>query len=86
MWRDLSKSAFVRDIQRYAPAVTEDDVRFGPSGIRAQALGRDGRLFDDFVVEGSGRVVHVVNAPSPAATSSLAIGEHIARLTLDALG
>jgi L-2-hydroxyglutarate oxidase LhgO len=85
VWRDLSKGAFVRDIQRYVPAVTEDDVRFGPSGIRAQALGRDGRLLDDFVIEGSGRIVHVVNAPSPAATSSLAIGAHIAQLALEAL-
>jgi L-2-hydroxyglutarate oxidase len=85
VWRDLSKGAFVRDIQRYVPAVTEADVRFGPSGIRAQALGRDGRLLDDFVIEGSGRVVHVVNAPSPAATSSLAIGAHIAQLALAAL-
>jgi (S)-2-hydroxyglutarate dehydrogenase len=76
----------VRDIQRYVPAVTEGDVRFGPSGIRAQALGRNGRLLDDFVIEGSGRIVHVVNAPSPAATSSLAIGAHIARRALDALG
>jgi L-2-hydroxyglutarate oxidase LhgO len=85
VWRDLSKGAFVRDIQRYVPAVTEDDVRFGPSGIRAQALGRDGRLLDDFVIEGSGRIVHVVNAPSPAATSSLAIGAHIAQVALEAL-
>jgi L-2-hydroxyglutarate oxidase LhgO len=85
VWRDLSKRAFVRDIQRYVPAVTDEDVRFGPSGIRAQALGRDGRLLDDFVIEGSRRIVQVVNAPSPAATSSLAIGSHIARLALDAL-
>jgi (S)-2-hydroxyglutarate dehydrogenase len=85
LWRDLSRGAFVRDIQRYVPAVTEADVRFGPSGIRAQALGRDGRLLDDFVIEGGGRIFHVVNAPSPAATSSLAIGEHIARLALEAL-
>ncbi|MFL5963609.1 MAG: L-2-hydroxyglutarate oxidase [Gaiellaceae bacterium] len=85
LWRDLSKRAFVRDLQRYVPGVTEEDVRFGPSGIRAQALGRDGRLLDDFVIEGNGRIVHVVNAPSPAATSSLAIGSHVARLALDAL-
>lgn len=80
LWRDLSKRAFVRDIQRYVPEVRAGDVRFGPTGIRAQALGRDGRLVDDFVIEGSGRVLHVVNAPSPAATSSLAIGSHIAGL------
>jgi len=85
LWRDLSTDAFVRDIQRYVPAVTRADVRFGPSGIRAQALGRDGRLADDFVIEGSERIVHVVNAPSPAATSSLAIAGHIARLAFAAL-
>ena len=86
LWRDLSKQAFARDIQRYVPGVSARDIRFGPSGIRAQALGRDGRLADDFVLAGRGRVVHVVNAPSPAATSSLAIGAHIAHLALDVLG
>jgi L-2-hydroxyglutarate oxidase len=85
VWRDVSRRAFVRDIQRLVPAVTEADVHFGPSGIRAQALGRDGRLVDDFVFDGTSRVLHVVNAPSPAATSSLAIGAHIARLALDEL-
>jgi (S)-2-hydroxyglutarate dehydrogenase len=83
VWRDLSKRAFLRDLQRYLPDVGAGDVRFGPSGIRAQALGRDGRLLDDFVIERAGRILHVVNAPSPAATSSLAIGAHIARLALD---
>jgi L-2-hydroxyglutarate oxidase LhgO len=78
VWRDLSRSAFVRDMQRYVPAVTEDDVVFGPTGIRAQALSSDGRLVDDFVFERDGSVLHVVNAPSPAATSSLAIGAFIA--------
>jgi L-2-hydroxyglutarate oxidase len=85
LWRDLSKRAFVRDVQRYVPAISAGDVRFGPSGVRAQALGRDGRLADDFVLAGSGRVLHVVNAPSPAATSSLAIGAHLAQLALEAL-
>jgi L-2-hydroxyglutarate oxidase LhgO len=80
-WRDVVKSAFVRDMQRYVPAVRAEDVEFGPSGIRAQALGRDGRLVDDFVLERSGRVLHVLNAPSPAATASLAIAEHLAAET-----
>jgi L-2-hydroxyglutarate oxidase LhgO len=84
-WRDLSKAAFVRDMQRYVPAVRAADVVFGPTGIRAQALGRDGRLVDDFVVERSERVLHVLNAPSPAATSSLAIGALIANDVEDAL-
>ncbi len=86
LWRDISKRAFVRDIQRYVPGIGLEDVHFGPSGIRAQALGRDGRLADDFVLAGSGRIVHVVNAPSPAATSSLAVGRHVAELALKALG
>ncbi len=85
VWRDLSKSAFVRDIQRYVPAVSGSDVRFGPCGIRAQALTSSGSLADDFILEGTRRVLHVVNAPSPAATSSLAIGAHIARLVLESL-
>jgi L-2-hydroxyglutarate oxidase len=53
-------------------------VRSGPAGIRAQALGRDGTLVDDFVLARTGRAVHVLNAPSPAATASLAIAEMIA--------
>lgn len=84
-WRDVSKRAFVRDMQRYVPAVGAADVTFGPTGIRGQALTSDGRLADDFVLEGSGRVIHVVNAPSPAATSSLAIAAHVAQLALAAV-
>jgi L-2-hydroxyglutarate oxidase LhgO len=83
VWRDVSRRAFVRDIQRYLPAIAEADVRFGPLGIRAQALDRGGRLVDDFVFDGADHVLHVVNAPSPAATSSLAIGAHIAKLVLE---
>jgi len=78
LWRDVVKRAYVRDMQRYVPAVRVEDVEFGPSGIRAQALARDGRLVDDFVVERTGRQLHVLNAPSPAATASLAIAEHVA--------
>jgi L-2-hydroxyglutarate oxidase len=84
-WRDISRAAFVRDIQRLVPAITPADVRFGPSGIRAQALGSDGQLVDDFVFDAGPHVLHVVNAPSPAATSSLAIGAHVARLALEQL-
>jgi (S)-2-hydroxyglutarate dehydrogenase len=83
IWRDVVKRAYVRDMQRYVPAVTADDVEFGPSGIRAQALGRDGKLVDDFVLERTGRQLHVLNAPSPAATASLAIAEHLAVQTAD---
>ena len=84
-WRDVSKRAFIRDLQRYVPAVEERDATFGPSGIRAQAILRDGKLADDFVLERSGRAIHVVSAPSPAATSSLAIAGHLTRYALDAL-
>jgi len=78
VWRDVVKRAYVRDMQRYLPAINAADVEFGPSGIRAQALGRDGTLVDDFVLERTGRQLHVLNAPSPAATASLAIAEHLA--------
>jgi len=76
--RDFSKRAFVRDMQRYVPTVRGDDVTFGPTGIRAQALGRDGKLVDDFLIVGTDRMMHVLNAPSPAATASLAIGDELA--------
>ena len=78
MVRDFSRAAFVRELQRYVPALREDDVLPGPSGVRAQALNRDGSLVDDFVLSSAPGVIHVRNAPSPAATSSLAIGRMIA--------
>ena len=78
MWRDWWKPAFVRELQRYVPEIRSDQLRFGPSGVRAQALARDGSLVDDFALGGTGRVLHVRNAPSPAATSSLAIGSMLA--------
>ncbi len=79
MVRDFSKPAFLRSLQRYVPELTEDDLLPGPSGVRAQALAPDGALVDDFVINVEGqRIVHVRNAPSPAATSSLAIGRLIA--------
>jgi L-2-hydroxyglutarate oxidase len=74
MWRDVSKRAFVRELQRYVPELRSEQLRFGPSGVRAQALRRDGSLVEDFDLAGSGRVLHVRNAPSPAATAALAIG------------
>jgi L-2-hydroxyglutarate oxidase len=78
MWRDWSKSAFVRELQRYVPEIRPDQLTFGPSGVRAQAIARNGSLFDDFSLGGSGRMLHVQNAPSPGATSSLAIGRMLA--------
>ena len=75
--RSLNKKAFVRALQRLLPAVTADDLVPSAAGVRAQAIGPDGALLDDFVFSESARAVHVVNAPSPAATASLAIGASI---------
>jgi (S)-2-hydroxyglutarate dehydrogenase len=75
--RDRVLAATIREVQRYVPAITRDDVARGPWGVRAQLLGRDGRLIDDFTLRASGRILHVLNAPSPAATASLAIGEEL---------
>jgi 2-hydroxyglutarate dehydrogenase len=73
-----SRRLLLRDARRYVPELGPRDVRPGPAGIRAQALGRDGALLDDFLLARTGRAVHVLNAPSPAATASLAIAEMIA--------
>jgi L-2-hydroxyglutarate oxidase len=73
-----SRRAFAAACARYVPALTADDVRPGPAGVRAQAVGRDGALVDDFVVASAGGAIHVRNAPSPAATSSLALAREIA--------
>jgi (S)-2-hydroxyglutarate dehydrogenase len=76
---DRIRALYLRRVRRYVPAVTAGDVlATRPAGIRAQALGPDGTLVDDFVFGGTGRVVHVRNAPSPAATASLAIGRVLA--------
>ena len=64
-------------MRRYLPALTDSDVTAGSCGIRAQVLARDGSLLDDFLFERRGRVLHVINAPSPAATASMAIARRI---------
>jgi L-2-hydroxyglutarate oxidase LhgO len=79
MYRDVVRSAYVKALQRYIPELQVEDTLSGPSGVRAQAMNADGSMVDDFVFEGSDGVVHVRNAPSPAATSSLAIGTYIAQ-------
>lgn len=86
MWRDWYKRGFVKELQRYVPALSSDHLVFGPSGVRAQALRRDGSLVDDFLLAGSDRVLHVLNAPSPAATSSLAIGRVLAAQAVERFG
>ncbi len=77
MYRDLVRSAYVKALQRYVPDLQPEDCLAGPAGVRAQAMAADGSLVDDFVFEGAEGIVHVRNAPSPAATSSLAIGKYI---------
>jgi L-2-hydroxyglutarate oxidase LhgO len=76
-YRSLSKRAFTKALQRLLPAITIDDLRPGGSGVRAQAVAADGALLDDFVIKRTGNAIHVLNAPSPGATASLAIGERI---------
>jgi len=76
--RSLSRTALARAVSRMVPRVHAHDLVPAPAGVRAQALGRDGTLHDDFVIRETPRAVHVLNAPSPAATASLVIGETIA--------
>jgi L-2-hydroxyglutarate oxidase len=78
MARDLSPGLFLESLQKFIPELTRDDLLPGPAGIRAQALTADGKLVDDFVIDRGEGVLHVRNAPSPAATSSLQIGAMIA--------
>jgi (S)-2-hydroxyglutarate dehydrogenase len=75
--RATSRRAFASDLRRLVPELDPGDLLPGPSGVRAQALDRDGRLVDDFVVHRTERALHVRNAPSPAATSSLALARMI---------
>jgi L-2-hydroxyglutarate oxidase LhgO len=76
--RSLSKAAFVRALQRLVPEIRAEHLRVGPAGVRAQALGLDGKLLDDFLILRQERVINVCNAPSPAATACLNIGRLVA--------
>ena len=78
VWRSLCKRAFTRAVQRLLPEVTAADLHPSPAGVRAQALARDGRLVDDFLIVRAERATHVCNAPSPAATAALEIARTIA--------
>ncbi|MEU1134327.1 L-2-hydroxyglutarate oxidase [Streptomyces sp. NPDC005900] len=84
--RSASKSAFTDAVRRLLPAVGPDDLVPAPAGVRAQAVLRDGTLVDDFLIREGARTVHVLNAPSPAATASLPIGREVARRALASLG
>ena len=86
MYRSLSKAAFVRALQRLIPSIRPEDVTPGGAGVRAQAVAADGSLVDDFSIVSGPDAIHVLNAPSPAATASLAIGRHIAALAREAFG
>jgi L-2-hydroxyglutarate oxidase len=80
LYRSLSKAAFVRALQKLLPEIRESDLIPGCAGVRAQAVSASGALIDDFVLEQSRNAIHVLNAPSPGATASLAIGEQICAL------
>ena len=82
MWRDLSKRAFLAELCTLIPELRGDQLAFGPSGVRAQALDPSGTLVDDFRLGGSRHVLHVRNAPSPGATASLAIGRELTQTAI----
>ncbi|MFT5480983.1 MAG: L-2-hydroxyglutarate oxidase, partial [Bacteroidia bacterium] len=82
MYRSFSKRAFTKALQKLIPSITKDDLVPAEAGVRAQACDRAGGLLDDFKIIEKPGAIHVVNAPSPAATSSLAIGKTIADLWL----
>ncbi|HYU34557.1 MAG TPA: L-2-hydroxyglutarate oxidase [Thermoanaerobaculia bacterium] len=83
VWRSLVKSAFVRDLQRLVPEIRDEDLYRSGAGVRAQAMERNGALVDDFRIVHSENAIHVLNAPSPAATASLAIGRTIAAMAME---
>jgi L-2-hydroxyglutarate oxidase len=78
LYRSASKDAFVKSLRKLIPAIKSEDLVKGRSGVRAMACDPNGNLIDDFLFVPSGRTLHVLNAPSPAATASLSIGETIA--------
>jgi len=80
MYRSISKRAFVKALQRLMPDIREDDLIAGGAGVRAQAVAPTGALLDDFEITQAGNAIHVLNAPSPGATSSLAIGKKIVEI------
>ena len=83
VYRSVSKAAFVTSLQRLVPGIQASDIAPGGAGVRAQAVSPDGSLVDDFKISVTEGAIHVLNAPSPAATASLAIGRHIAGLAAE---
>ncbi len=86
LYRSASKAAFVRSLQKLVPDIRSADIERGGAGVRAQAVSPNGSLVDDFKVSVTAAAVHIVNAPSPAATASLAIARHIAALAAESFG
>ncbi|CUV01870.1 MAG: L-2-hydroxyglutarate oxidase [Dehalococcoidia bacterium] len=86
VYRSFNKRVFLHDLQRLIPEIRNSDLDSGGSGVRAQAVARDGSLLDDFSIIQERDAIHVLNAPSPGATSSLAIGDHIAGLAVENFG
>jgi len=85
MYRSFSKDAFTKALQKLIPVIQKDDLIEGGAGIRAQACDRKGGLIDDFLIVEDQHAIHVGNAPSPAATSSLSIGKTVSKMVLDKL-
>jgi (S)-2-hydroxyglutarate dehydrogenase len=85
VFRDLWLRATLAEVARYVPGIGPGDVERGPWGVRAQLTGPDGSLVDDFRIERHGRILHVLNAPSPAATASITIGDELAAMATDGL-
>ena len=86
MYRSFSKAAFTKALQKLIPEITSADLVEGGAGVRAQACDRTGGLVDDFMFHETDKAIHVVNAPSPAATSSLSIGETVAGMVVRKMG
>ncbi|HCI85844.1 MAG TPA: hypothetical protein DHV68_03260 [Dehalococcoidia bacterium] len=84
--RSLRKGIFLDSLQKLVPELTANDLHGTGSGVRAQAVDRDGNLLDDFRIEESRGAIHVLNAPSPGATSSLVIGDYIANMAVKNFG
>ena len=84
--RAFRKKLLIEQLRRLIPSLTAEDIQPGKSGVRAQALGPKGDLVDDFEIEVRGNAIHVLNAPSPAATASLAIGSHINEVATERFG
>ena len=83
MYRSFSKAAFTKALQVLIPEIQESDLVEGGAGVRAQACDRNGGLLDDFSIVEDAKVINILNAPSPAATSSLSIGKTVAAMAME---